>query len=259
MANYNPNSAPSWGQTASVSQAQIDAGLRSYMLGIYNYMAIGLAVTAFAALAIFMLSVTGDKSQAVAAVKGGKILLTSFGHTIFISPLKWVIMFAPLGFIFFLGAKLDSLSQTGAQIAFYLFAAVMGVSLSTILLVYTHSSVAQVFFITSATFGALSLFAYTTKKDLSGMGTFLMIGLIGLMIASIVNIFLQSGMMSFIISVIGVLVFAGLTAWDTQRLKNDYIAGIGTDHAAAIHGALSLYLNFINMFQSLLSLFGNRE
>jgi FtsH-binding integral membrane protein len=244
---------------AAVPAGQVDQGLRSYMLSVYNYMALGLAFTGLAAIGAYTLAVTTDPS--VAAGQVGNIMLTSFGVALFTSALKWVVLFAPLGMVFFLSARLHTLSPTAAQIAFYAFAALMGLSLSSIFLVYTHGSIARVFFITAAAFGALSLYGYTTKKDLSGWGSFLVMGLFGIIIASLVNIFLGSSMLQFVVSVVGVLVFAGLTAYDTQRIKESYYVGDdGTlTSRKAIMGALSLYLNFINMFTMLLSLFGNRE
>ncbi|GLK75151.1 membrane protein [Methylopila jiangsuensis] len=253
MSDFQRNA---WGRTAvggAASQAVVDQGLRSYMLSVYNYMSLGLAITGFAAIGAFMLAVT----QGV----GGQRELTQFGHLLFASPLKWVVMLAPLGMVFFLSARLHTMSVNGAQIAFYVFAGLMGLSLSSIFLVYTGASIARVFFITAAAFGALSLYGYTTKRSLSGMGTFLMMGLFGIVIASLVNLFIGSSMIQFVVSVVGVLVFSGLTAYDTQRLKEEYYAG--DDHSVmgrkAIMGALSLYLNFINLFTMLLSLFGNRE
>lgn len=238
----------------------VDQGLRSYMLSVYNYMALGLAFTGLAALGVYMLAVTTDPAQSSAQIRDG-IMLTSFGYALFVSPLKWVVFLAPLGMVFFLSARISSMSVRGAQISFWVFAALMGVSLSSIFLVYTHDSISRVFFITAASFGALSLYGYTTKRDLSGLGSFLIMGLFGIIIASLVNIFIGSSMVQFVISVVGVLVFAGLTAYDTQRIKEMYsymddstIAG-----RKAIMGALSLYLDFINMFTMLLSLFGNRN
>jgi FtsH-binding integral membrane protein len=181
---------------------------------------------------------------------------------IFQTPLKWVVMLAPLAFIFFFSFKAESMSSSTARAMFFAFAAVMGISLSSIFVVFTGESIAKVFFITAAAFGGLSLFGYTTQKSLSGMGSFLIMGLIGLVIASVVNIFLASSALSFAISVIGVLVFAGLTAWDTQRLKEMYLySDLDSESAAklSVNGALSLYLNFVNMFQMLLSLFGTRQ
>ena len=245
----------------------VDEGLRAYMLRVYNYMAAGIALTGLVAYVMFTYAVTSD--PALAASSGGRIMalhrgmyLTPFGQLIYVSPLKWVIMLAPLGFVFFLSWRIYKMSVGAAQIAFWVFAAAMGASLSSIFLVYTGQSITQVFFVTAAAFGALSLWGYTTKKDLSGWGSFLIMGVFGIIIASLVNIFLQSSALQFAISVIGVLVFAGLTAYDTQRIKDTYfeIAGDATATAkAAIMGALNLYLDFINMFVMLLQLFGNRE
>jgi uncharacterized protein len=195
----------------------------------------------------------------VLAVQDGA--MTGFGQAIYASPLKWVVMLAPLGMVFLLSARIRSMSLGSARISFYVFAALMGLSLSSIFLVFTGESVVRVFFITAAAFGGLSLYGYTTKKDLSGFGSFLIMGLFGIIIASIVNIFLASSALQFAISVIGVLVFAGLTAYDTQRIKEMYNEIDASDIAGkkAIMGALSLYLNFINMFMLLLQLFGNRE
>jgi FtsH-binding integral membrane protein len=185
-------------------------------------------------------------------------------QAIFATPLKWVVMFAPLAMVFAFGAMINRLSVAAAQLFFYVFAAVMGLSISYIFAVYTGTSIAQTFLVTAIAFAGLSLYGYTTKKDLSGMGTFLMMGLIGLIVASIVNIFLASSAMAFAISVIGVLIFAGLTAFDTQNIKNTYL-----EHAmhgdqewlgkSAIIGALNLYMNFLNMFMFLLQFLGNRE
>jgi len=260
----NPYARPTVG--AAPVDVGIDQGLRSYMLRVYNYMAIGLVITGLAALAVFNFAVTGNPSAAAtvngnpAMVKDG-VYLTQLGLTLWASPLKWVVFLAPLGFVFLLSARIGKMSISSAQLAFWAFAAVMGISLSSILLVYTTESIARVFFITAAAFGALSLWGYTTQRDLSGWGSFLFMGLIGIIIAALVNIFLQSSALQFAISVIGVLVFAGLTAYDTQRIKEMYYAGDDSVVAGrkAIMGALSLYLNFINMFVMLLSLFGNRE
>lgn len=228
--------------------AVIDEGLRSYMLRVYNLMALGLAITGLVAF---------FASQA--AISGGQ--LTAFGQAIYLSPLRWVVMLAPLALVFFLSFRIHTMSVSAAQTTFWVYAGLMGLSLSSIFLVYTGASIARVFFITAAAFGALSLWGYTTKRNLSGMGTFLMMGLIGIVIASLVNIFLGSSLVQFVVSVAGVLIFSGLTAYDTQRLKEEYYAGDdGTIMGRkAIMGALSLYLNFINLFTMLLSLFGNRE
>ncbi|AMJ62137.1 Bax inhibitor-1/YccA family protein [Bosea sp. PAMC 26642] len=257
MSNFDRN-APVWGagRAQQTSAVEMDQGLRSFMLGVYNNMSIGLAITGLAAIGISMLAIAGVSST-------GKVTaLTPLGQALYLSPLKWVVMLAPLAFIFFFSFKAESMSSSAARAMFFAFAAVMGVSLSSIFVVYTGESITKVFFITAATFGALSLYGYTTKKSLSAMGSFLIMGLIGLMIASIVNIFLASSALSFAISAIGVLVFAGLTAWDTQRLKEMYLySDMDAESAAklSVNGALSLYLNFINMFQMLLSLFGSKQ
>lgn len=241
-------------------RADIDQGLRSYMLSVYNYMAIGMAITGLAALAIYSLATTSDITQGVAQLKEG-LYLTQLGATVWSSPLKWVLMFAPLGLVFFLSLRIHKMSVGAAQSTFWIYAALMGVSLSSILAIYTSESVVRVFFITAASFGALSLWGYTTKKDLSGMGSFLIMGVFGLIIAMIVNIFLASSALQFAISVLGVLIFAGLTAYDTQKIKEMYFQGddATTYGRKAIMGALTLYLDFINMFMFLLHLFGERE
>jgi FtsH-binding integral membrane protein len=270
MSDYDRNAtAAKWGRPITRAETTvIDAGLRSYMLGVYNYMVLGLAITGFAALGVYLLSVTGDPALAMKNASGaavrvaGNQYLTAIGYSLFVSPLKWVVILAPLGMIFFLGARMQAMSTTAAQVMFWVFAALIGVSLGSIFLVYTHTSIVRVFFITAASFGALSLYGYTTKRDLSGMASFLIMGLVGVIIASLVNLFLQSTMLQFIVSVVGVLVFAGLTAWDTQRLKEEYLHGAMEGEAlekSAIMGALSLYLNFINMFTLLLNLFGQRD
>jgi FtsH-binding integral membrane protein len=263
MSDLDRNYTSPFGRAAGrADAATVDAGLRTYMLHIYNYMSIGLAITGFAALGIYMAAVTADPSGAAAKI--GSAYLTQFGYQVYVGPLKWLFMLAPLGMVFAISAGINRMRPATAQMMFWVFSALMGVSLSSIFLVYTHTSIVRVFFITAATFGALSLYGYTTKRDMSGMGSFLFMGLIGIIIASLVNIFLASSMLQFVVSVIGVLVFAGLTAYDTQRLKNDYIYGYasqGGDVAerAAITGALSLYLNFINLFTLLLQLLGQRD
>jgi uncharacterized protein len=229
---------------AGVAVGATDEGLRSFMLAVYNYMGLGLAITGVVALAV-------ASSPAIYM-------------PIFTTPLKWVVMLAPLGFIMFLGARIQSMSVSAAQLTFWLFAAVMGISMASIFLVFTGESIARVFFVTAATFGAVSLYGYTTKRDLSGVGSFLFMGLIGIIIASVVNMFLASSALQFAVSVIGVLVFTGLTAWDTQRLKEQYVGSLqyaGADIASksAVMGALGLYLNFINLFTMLLQLMGNQR
>lgn len=249
--------------TAGARAADIDAGLRAHMNKVYSTMSIGMLITFAAAWALAGLAVTSDPSAASAQLGPGQYL-TGLGYALYASPLKWVVMFAPLAFVFGFGAAINKMSAATAQTVFYLFAAVMGVSISSIFLIYTNNSIAQVFLVTSIAFAGLSLYGYTTKKDISGWGSFLIMGVIGLIVASIVNIFLQSGALMFAISAIGVLIFAGLTAYDTQRIKTDYISHAHHGDTewlgkAAIMGALSLYLNFINMFMMLLQLFGNRE
>ncbi len=239
----------------TVSAAQYDAGLRSYMLGIYNQMAIALAISGLVAIASFKLGTVTDEA-------GRVISVTPFGQAIWMSPLKWLVVLAPLAFTFFLSFRWERMSVGGLLGTFYSFATVMGLSLSTVFVIFKLGSIAQVFFITAASFGALSLYGYTTKKDLSGLGKFLMMGLFGLIIASLVNLFMKSSGLSFAVNMLGVLIFAGLTAWDTQRLKEEYdaVASDGTlIQKWAVMGALTLYLNFINMFQMLLSLVGDRN
>ena len=243
--------------------AEIDQGLRAHMNKVYGTMSVGMLITFAAAWAISGLAVTSDPSLAAAQLGEGTFL-TSLGAAIYASPLRWVVMFAPLIFVFGMSMGINRMSAATAQLVFFAFAAVMGVSISSIFLVFTGTSIAQIFLITAIAFASLSLYGYTTKKDLSAMGTFLMMGLIGLIVAMVVNIFLASSALAFAISAIGVLIFAGLTAYDTQRIKTEYVAHASHGDAewlgkAAIMGALSLYLNFINMFMMLLSLFGNRE
>ncbi|MBN9149285.1 MULTISPECIES: Bax inhibitor-1/YccA family protein [unclassified Nitrobacter] len=271
MSDLDRNYTSPFGRAAGrVDTAAVDAGLRAYMLKIYNYMSIGLAITGLAALGVYMLAVTGDASLAAKSTTGAAFALkagqylTPFGVALFVSPLKWVFMLAPLAMVFAISFGINRLKPATAQMLFWAFSALMGVSLSSIFLVYTHTSIVRVFFITAASFGALSLFGYTTKRNMTGLGSFLFMGLIGVIIASLVNLFIASSALQFVVSVAGVLVFAGLTAWDTQRLKNDYIYGYASQggeiaERAAITGALSLYLNFINLFTLLLQLLGQRE
>jgi FtsH-binding integral membrane protein len=263
MSDFDRNYASPFGRAVGrTDAAAVDAGLRAYMLRIYNYMTIGLAITGFAALGVYLAAVTNDPTGAAARI--GNAYLTSFGYAMFVSPLKWLFIFAPLAMVFVISFGIQRLAPSTAQLLFWVFSALMGVSLSSIFLVYTHTSIVQVFFITAASFGALSLYGYTTRRDMTAMGSFLLMGLFGIIIASLVNLFIASSALQFIVSVVGVMVFAGLTAWDTQRLKNEYIygyAGAGGDVAerSAILGALSLYLNFINLFTLLLQLLGQRD
>jgi len=228
-------------QTRSQATAIANEGLRSYMLSIYNYMTLGLGITGVVALLT-------ASSQTMLEV-------------IYTTPLRWVVMLAPLGFVFFFSARINRIQASTAQLLFWVFSAIMGLSLSFIFVLYTGTSVARVFFITAGTFAAMSIYGYTTKRDLTGLGSFMFMGLIGLIIASIVNLFLASSALEFMISVIGVLVFVGLTAYDTQKIKSSYHASDddGTATKKAIMGALKLYLDFINLFLFLLRLLGNRR
>jgi uncharacterized protein len=238
-------------------QVTIDAGLRAYMIRVYNYMTAGVALTGVVAWLAYQ-AAGGDAIQ----VAGGRISgLTTFGQAIFGSPLMWVLILAPLGLVFLISFGINRLSAATALGLFFLYAGMLGLSLAFIFLAYTGQSITQVFFISAATFGAMSLWGYTTKRDLTGVGSFMFMGLIGIVIASLVNIFLQSSPLGWAISVIGVLVFVGLTAYDTQRIKEMYspmddgtVAG-----RKAVMGALSLYLDFINLFLMLLRLFGDRR
>jgi uncharacterized protein len=260
MSQYDRNAYAPFGTSAAQRGAVYDQGLRSYMLGIYNHMTLALAISALVAFAAFKLSTTTDAASAVGRFGGHYI--TNFGAVLYGSPLKWVIMLAPLAFVFLFSFRFEKMSYQSLMTTFYVFAAVMGLSLGTILFVYAAASVVQVLFITAASFGALSLFGYTTKRNLSAMGSFLVMGLFGLIIAGLVNIFMQSNALQFAINVLGVGIFAGLTAWDTQKLKEqyDYVSSNAELMAkSSIMGALTLYLDFINMFQFLLSLMGNRN
>jgi len=236
---------------AGVAQAELDQGLRSYMLTVYNYMTSGVLLTGISA---YLLANTGlrDVFFAESMTRPGQFSPNLLGM---------IAMFAPLGLALFFGMRIHKMSVATAQAVFWVFAAVMGVSIASILLQYTGASVARVFFISAAAFGGLSLYGYTTKRSLSGFGSFLIMGLIGLVVASIVNIFLASSALQFAISVIGVLVFAGLTAYDTQRIKDVYSANYDSDSLGklAISGALTLYLDFINLFIMLMQLFGQRR
>jgi FtsH-binding integral membrane protein len=263
MSDYERNAAtarfgPAIGRAGSVA---VDEGLRTYMLRIYNFMVLGLAITGLAALGTYMLSVTTDPTIAALKLRDG-LMLTGLGKALFVSPLKWAVIFAPLVLVFVLSLGIERMRPATAQLVFWLYAALVGVSLASIFMVFTHTSIVRVFFITAASFGALSLWGYTTQRDLTGMGSFLLMGLFGVILASLVNLFMASSALQFAISVVGVLVFAGLTAWDTQRLKSEYLYGAMEGDMAersAIVGALSLYLNFINLFTLLLQLLGQRD
>ena len=234
--------------------AVMDEGLRAYMLKVYNYMATGILLTGIVALITFKMSVVTNDA-------GSIVGLTQIGNAIYMSGLKWIVMLAPLGIVFYMSFGINKMTAAKAQTTFWIFAALMGLSLSSILLVYTGMSVTRVFFICSATFGAMSIYGYTTKRDLTKLGSFLMMGLIGIIIASIVNIFMKSSMMYFVISILGVLIFVGLTAYDTQKIKNMYsVSDTGELMGKkAVMGALTLYLDFINLFIMLLRLLGQRR
>ncbi len=243
--------------------AEIDEGLRAHMNKVYGLMSVAMLITALAAWAISGLAATTDPNLAVAQLGNGK-MLTEFGALIYTSPLRWVIMFAPLAVVIGLSAMINRMSSGTAQLVFYVYAVLVGLSLSSIFLVFTGASITSTFFVTAIAFASLSLWGYVTKRDLSGMGTFLLMGLVGLIVAMIANIFIQSEGLAMAIPFIGVLIFAGLTAYDTQRIKTDYVAHAQSMDSewlakSAIMGALNLYLDFINMFIFLLQFMGNRE
>ncbi|MRU16789.1 Bax inhibitor-1/YccA family protein [Roseovarius sp. A21] len=246
---------------ASVRTAQIDAGLRAHMNKVYGTMSVGMLITALAAWAIAGLATTTDPASAVAQLPNGT-MLNSIGGAIYMSPLRWVVMLAPLAFIFLgWGALMRKGSAATVQLGFFAFAALIGLSMSSIFLVFTAYSITQTFLVTAIAFAGLSLWGYTTKKDISAWGSFLIMGVIGLIVAMIVNWFLQSPVMMYAISAIGLLIFAGLTAFYTQDIKNTYVAHAAHGDQewldkAAYDGALSLYISFLNMFQFLLMFMG---
>ncbi len=238
MSNFNRTSFAS----AASRVTTYDAGLRGYMVNVYNFMSIALAISGLIA---FLVSSSPSLMQ-----------------TIFGTPLSWLVMFAPLIFVFYFSYKLNSLSAEQAKVYLWIYSTLMGLSMASIFVIYTGTSVARVFFIAAASFGSMSLYGYTTKKDLTGMGSFLMMGLIGLIIASVVNIFLKSSALEFALSVVGVFIFIGLTAYDTQRIKQTYYQVAGSSELAtkmAVMGALNLYMDFINLFIMLLRFFGERR
>ena len=253
MSDFDRNVAAARGGYADRATA-IDAGLRAYMIRVYNYMAAAVALTGVVAWFTFNAAVTTDPSGAIVG-------MTAFGQAIFSGPALIALVLATLGLVFFMSFRVQTLSVGTATGLFFLYAGLLGLMLASVFLVYTGQSIARVFFITAASFGALSLYGYTTQRDLGPMGAFLIMGLFGLILASLVNIFLASSGLSFVISAVGVLVFAGLTAYDTQRIKEMYdVNDDGTVAGRkAIMGALSLYLDFINMFLMLLRLFGDRR
>jgi FtsH-binding integral membrane protein len=237
-----PNYEYDWQRGAATpDRVLFDEGLRQHMLRVYNYMGLGLVMTGLVA---FIVGTT-----------------PALYVPIFSTPLKWVVMLAPLAFVLFFSFRMQSMSASGAQTLFWAFCAVMGLSLASIFLVFTGTSIARTFFIAAAMFGATSLYGYTTKRDLSQFGSFLIMGLIGVVIASLVNLFLASSALQFAISVIGIVIFVGLTAWDTQSIKEQYVENFDAEskQKLAVFGAFSLYLNFINIFQLLLTFTGQRE
>lgn len=240
MSNFI-NRQTSFASTASRTTTY-DAALRDYMVKVYNFMAIALAVSGAVAFLI---------------ASSPALMQLFFG-----TPLAWVIMLAPLGFVFFFSYKLNSISAEKAKAYLWIYSALMGLSMASIFVLYTGTSIARVFFITASVFGSMSLYGYTTKKDLTGLGSFLFMGLIGLIIASVVNIFLKSSALDFALSAIGVLIFTGLTAYDTQRIKQNYYQFAGNAEMtskAAVMGALNLYMDFINLFIMMLRFFGDRK
>jgi uncharacterized protein len=252
MSDFDRNAAARGGFADRA--AAVDAGLRAYMLRVYNYMAAAVALTGVVAYGTFNAAVVTDAAGRITG-------LTSFGHAVFSGPLMIVLMLGTLGLVFFISARINRMQFATALTLFMVYAALLGVTLSSIFLTYTGASITRVFFISAASFGALSLYGYTTRTDLSPIGSFMVMGLFGIILASLVNLFLASSALQFAISVIGVVVFAGLTAWDTQRIKEMYnsMDDDGTMGRKAIMGALSLYLDFINLFLMMLRLFGDRR
>jgi len=252
MSNFDRNYAPARRGFGADQTVAIDQGLRAYMIRVYNYMAMGVALTGVAAWATFNAAVTET---------AGRLALTPFGQAIYSGPASIVLILATLGLVFFISFRIDRLQPSTALALFMVYAALLGLMLSSVFLAYTGTSITRVFFISAASFGALSLYGYTTQRDLSAIGSFLVMGLIGLLIAMLVNLFLKSTGLDFVISAAGVLIFAGLTAWDTQKIKEMYSPqDDGTVLGRkAVSGALTLYLDFINLFMMMLRLGGNRR
>ncbi len=261
MSDFDRNATARFGGRASrAGAAEIDQGLRQYMLGVYNNMVMGLAITGLVALGANKLAVA-PSGIVTPYHLSRSIYLTDFGMALYGSPLRFVLMFAPIAFIMFFQFRIDRMTASSARNMFLAFAALMGLSLSSILLFYTGQSVFRAFFVTAGAFGGLSLYGYTTKRDLSPMASFLVMGLIGVLIASLVNAFVQSSGMQFALSILSIGIFSGLTAWDTQAIKEMYDFRDGADVAVkkSVNGALRLYLDFINIFMSLLRVMGNRN
>ncbi|HKU94682.1 MAG TPA: Bax inhibitor-1/YccA family protein [Vineibacter sp.] len=250
-ANAYGQPRPAYGGATTIDQAQYDAGLRAHMLRVYNYMASGLALSGIVALAVYSVPALNALFFSVNPATG------RMGMNV----LGWVAVLAPIGLILWASFRAHAMSVGTVKGIYWAIVALNGVGFTILLYRYTGVSIARTFFITAASFAALSLYGYTTKRSLAGMGTFLFMGLIGILIAGLVNIFVQSSMLHFIISAAGVLIFAGFTAYDTQQIKEQYSEAYGTDvqEKVAIFGALNLYLDFVNMFQMLLSLIGDRE
>ena len=253
MSDYDRYANTRYGAGLARSGVGVDQGLRAYMIGVYNYMTLGLGVTGLVAWGAFQLG-----TQQL----DGRLGLTPFGHAIYVSPLRWLIVLSPLALVFWLSARINSMSVATARNAFIAFAALIGLSMSALLVVYTGASFGRAFFATAAAFASLSLYGYTTRRDLSAMGSFMMMGVVGLIVASLLNVFLlHSTGLQFGLSILCVIIFAGLTAWDTQAIKAMYFAGDTYEvvHKKSIHGALRLYLDFINMFQAILMLTGSQR
>ncbi len=253
MSDFDRNVAAARGGYADRAVAY-DAGLRAHMIRVYNYMASAVALTGVVAYLTFQMAVVTNDAGAITS-------LTPLGQFMFGGMFMWVLMLAPLALVFFLSFRIQTLDAGTARLLFFVYAALLGVSLATIFMAYTATSISRVFFISAAAFGALSLYGYTTQRDLSGMGSFMIMGLFGIIIASLINLFLKSSGLEWAISMIGVVVFAGLTAWDTQKIKEMYDGNDDSQSAGrkAVMGALSLYLDFINLFLMLLRLAGDRR
>ena len=253
MSNYDRYASPRPGAGYARSGVAVDQGLRAYMIGVYNYMTLGLGVTGLVAYGAFALGTVNAGN--------GRLALTDFGHAIYVSPLRWLIVLSPLALVFWLSARINSMSVATARNAFIAFAALIGLSMSALLVVYTGASIGRAFFATAAAFASLSLYGYTTQRSLSAMGSFMMMGVVGLIVASLLNVFLRQLGPAVRLSILCVVIFAGLTAWDTQSIKQMYFGGDSYEmvHKKSIHGALRLYLDFINMFQAILMLTGSQR
>jgi FtsH-binding integral membrane protein len=254
MSDYDRYANTRYGAGLARSGVAVDQGLRAYMIGVYNYMTLGLGVTGLVAWLAFQFGTVQTEA--------GRLMLTDFGRAIYVSPLRWMIVLAPLALVFWLSARISTMSVSTARNAFIAFAALIGLSLSALLVAFTGASFARAFFATAAAFASLSLYGYTTQRSLSAMGSFMMMGVVGLIVASLLNVFLlHSTGLQFALSILCVIIFAGLTAWDTQSIKEMYYAGDSYEvaHKKSIHGALRLYLDFINMFQAILMLTGSQR